>query len=79
MLDVLILAPAGPMGWANVGYRVLLRSRRDDIRLERYRARTVEIQANAELPRQVDGELIGCARSLTVGVLPGALIVRVPG
>jgi diacylglycerol kinase family enzyme len=79
MLDVLILAPAGPMGWANVGYRVLLRSRRDDMRLERYRARTVEIQANAELPRQVDGELIGCARSLTVAVLPGALIVRVPG
>ncbi len=79
MLDVLILAPAGPMGWANVGYRVLLRSRRDDMRLERYRARTVEIQANAELPRQVDGELIGCARSLTVAVLPGALTVRVPG
>jgi diacylglycerol kinase family enzyme len=79
MLDVLILAPAGPMGWANVGYRVLVRSRRDDMRLERYRARTVEIQANAELPRQVDGELIGCARSLTVAVLPGALTVRVPG
>ena len=79
MLDVLILAPAGPLGWASVGYRVLLRSRRDNILLERYRARIVEIQANAELPRQVDGEMIGCGRSLTVAVRPGALTVRVPG
>ena len=78
MLDVLILAPAGPFGWADVAYRVLTRSRRDDIRLERYRARTVEIQANAELPRQVDGEMIGAARSLTVAVRPRALTVRVP-
>ena len=79
MLDVLILAPAGPLGWASVGYRVLIRDRRDDTRLERYRARTVEIQANADLPRQVDGEMIGSARSLTVAVRPGALTVRVPG
>ena len=78
VLDVLILAPAGPFGWAHVGYRVLIRSRRDDIRLERYRARTVEIQANAQLPRQVDGEMIGSARSLTVAVRPRALTVRVP-
>jgi len=79
MLDVLILAPAGPFGWANVGYRVLIRSRRDDAQLERYRARTVEIHADAELPRQVDGEMIGPARSLTVSCRPGALTVRVPG
>ncbi len=79
MLDVLILAPAGPLGWASVGYRVLIHDRRDDTRLERYRARTVEIQANADLPRQVDGEMIESARSLTVAVRPGALTVRVPG
>jgi diacylglycerol kinase family enzyme len=79
LLDVLILAPTGPFGWADVGYRVLVRSRRDDLRLERHRARTVQIQANAELPRQVDGEMIGSARSLMVAVLPGALTVRVPG
>lgn len=79
VLDVLILAPAGLFGWANVGYRVLVRDRRDDTMLERYRARSVEIHAEIELPRQVDGELIAPARSLSVAVRPGALTVRVPG
>jgi diacylglycerol kinase family enzyme len=78
LLDVLVLAPAGPFGWASVCYRVLTRSGRDDAQLERYQAQTVEISAEAELPRQVDGEMIAPARSLTVAVRPGALRVRVP-
>jgi diacylglycerol kinase (ATP) len=80
-LDVVVLAPAGPLGWADVGYRVARGSRRDDGRLERFRASTVEIRAaesEAVLPRQVDGELIAPATTLTVRVLPGALLVRVP-
>lgn len=78
VLDVVVLAPAGPFGWADVGYRVLAGSRRDDARLERFQARTVEIGAQAELPRQVDGEMIAPARSLTVAVQHGAVSVRVP-
>jgi diacylglycerol kinase family enzyme len=77
LLDVVILAPADPIGWANVGYRVLTRSDCDDARMERYQARAVEISAEADLPRQVDGEMIRPARSLTVAVRPGVLTVRV--
>jgi diacylglycerol kinase family enzyme len=80
-LDVVVLAPAGPLGWADVGYRVALGSRRDDARLERFRAAAVEIRAvgGTSLPRQVDGEIIAPSRSLSVRVLPAALLVRVPG
>jgi undecaprenyl-diphosphatase len=78
-LDVAILAPSSPLGWGVVGYRVLTASRRDDRRLARYRARRVEIHADRELPRQVDGEVIEPGRALTVTVLPAALLVRVPG
>ncbi len=78
VLDVGILAPAGPLGWPRVGWRVLTRSRHDDVVLERYQARRVEIAAEAQLPRQADGELIGAAASLTVGLAPGGLLVRVP-
>jgi diacylglycerol kinase family enzyme len=77
-LDVAILAPSGPVGWASVGYRVVLQSRRDDRQLERHRARRVEIRAAADLPRQVDGEVIAAASSLTVTVRAHALLVRVP-
>jgi diacylglycerol kinase (ATP) len=78
-LDVGILAPASPLGWARVAYRVLTASRHQDPALERHRARSVEIHAAGELPREVDGEVISPGRSLTVTVVPAALLVRVPG
>lgn len=78
VLDVVILAPSGLAGWVQVGLRVAMHSRVGDWQLERLRARTVEIHADAELPRQMDGEVITSSRSLTVAVRPGALLVRVP-
>jgi len=78
-LDVVALAPAGLLGWADVGYRVALGSRRDDTQLERYQARTVEIRAESPgLPRQLDGEIVATSSSLSVRVLPRALLVCVP-
>ena len=79
VLDVGILAPAGLADWVSVGYRAVAGSHRDDRRLERYRARHVEIRAAKALPRQVDGEMIGPGTSLSAVVQPHALLVRVPG
>jgi len=78
LLDVGILAPAGTVGWLRVVHRVLTRSGRDGPQLERHQARRVEICAETELPREVDGEVITPGRSLTVTLLRRALTVRVP-
>jgi diacylglycerol kinase family enzyme len=78
-LDVGILAPAGALGWPRVAGRVLTRSRYQDRALERFQARRVTISAGADLPRQIDGEVITPGRTLTVSVCPGALTVRQPG
>ena len=78
-LDVGILAPASLLDWGRVAHQVLTGSRREGRQLLSYRARHVEIRADRELPRQVDGELIKPGRVLTVTVLPAALRVRVPG
>jgi diacylglycerol kinase family enzyme len=77
-LDVAILAPAGLPGWASIGIRVVAASRHDDRQLRRYQARRVDVRADAELPRQADGELMGTGRSLSVVAQPGALRVMVP-
>lgn len=83
-LDVVVLAPAGLPGWADVGWRVALGSRRDDAQLQRCQASSVEIRAGEpggeapELPRQLDGEIVSTSSALSVRVLPGALLVRVP-
>jgi diacylglycerol kinase family enzyme len=78
VLDVGVLAPHGPFGWARLATRVLTHSSRQDRMLERFQARTVEIATEAPLPREVDGELITAGHSLTVTVQPGALTVRMP-
>jgi diacylglycerol kinase family enzyme len=78
LLDVGILAPVGPAGWLRVANRVLTGSGRGDRPLERHQARRVEISAETELPREVDGEVITPGRSLTVTLLRRALTVRVP-
>jgi diacylglycerol kinase (ATP) len=77
LLDVGILAPASPLGWALVAGRVLARSRRDGPALERFRARRVEITAEIPLPRQADGEVLRPSRSLAAG-LAGRLTVHAP-
>jgi YegS/Rv2252/BmrU family lipid kinase len=78
VLDVAVLAPHGPLGWPRLATRVLTRSHHQDRMLERFRARKVEITADAPLPREVDGELVAAGHSLTVTVEPGALTVRMP-
>jgi diacylglycerol kinase family enzyme len=78
VLDVGVLAPRGPLGWTRVATRVLMHSQHQDRMLERFQARTVEITAHTELPREVDGEVIEPGRTLSVSVQPGALMIRVP-
>lgn len=78
VLDVGILAPADLLGWIRVAYRVTTGSRYDDRHLTRHRARLIEITAETELPREVDGEVIAPGRSLTISLNQNSLTVRVP-
>ncbi|MGB6580710.1 MAG: diacylglycerol kinase family protein [Streptosporangiaceae bacterium] len=78
LLDVGILAPSGAWGWVRVAGQVLTRGRRPDHSLERFQARRVQISADTDLPRQVDGEIVAPGRTLAVSVCPSALTVRQP-
>jgi diacylglycerol kinase family enzyme len=78
LLDVAVLAPASPAGWGRVAYRIITGNGHDDGRLARFQARRVEIRAAADLPRQVDGEMIAPGRTLIIKVRPAALLVRAP-
>lgn len=77
-LDIGVLAPSGPLGWARLATRILVQSHYEDRQLERFRARRVEITANRPLPREVDGEVIFAGPSLTMALRPQALLVRAP-
>jgi len=78
MLDVAILAPASPVAgaWSPSGCSPAAAVTVGT--WSGYRGRRVEIRVDADLPREVDGEVISPGRSLTITLRPGALVVRVP-
>jgi len=77
-LDVGVLAPQHVLGWAVMAGRMLAHGHDVDRQFEHHCARTVEITAATELPREMDGDIIAPGRSLSVRVLPKALVVRAP-
>jgi len=78
LIDVVVIAPRRVTQWPLVFWRVMTRTKRTEMYLERFTGRKVEITAADEIQRQLDGDGIGPGRSLTAQVEPGSLVVRVP-
>ncbi len=80
LLDVAILAPRGPLGWA-VLLSDMFRAGRLGIasaRLAPRQTRAVTVSTESELPMQLDGEPIPPGRELAARIAEGALTTRVP-
>ena len=78
LIDVVVIAPRRVTQWPLVFWRVMTRTKRTEMYLERFTGRKVEITASVDVQRQLDGDGIGPGRSLMAEVEPGSLIVRVP-
>ncbi|TCC57032.1 phosphatase PAP2 family protein [Kribbella pittospori] len=78
LLDVVVIAPRRVTQWPIVLWRLMTRTNRTDMYLERFTGRKVEITAAVDVERQLDGDPIGPGRSLTAEIEPGALLARVP-
>ncbi|QNE20032.1 phosphatase PAP2 family protein [Kribbella qitaiheensis] len=78
LIDVVVIAPRRVTQWPLVFWRVMTRTKRTEMYLERFTGRKVEINAAADVQRQLDGDGIGMGRWLTAEVEPGSLVVRVP-
>jgi diacylglycerol kinase (ATP) len=78
LLDVVVIAPRRVTQWPIVVWRLMTRTNRADMYLERFTGRKVEITAAVDVQRQLDGDPIGPGRSLTAEIEAGALVARVP-
>ena len=78
LLDVVVVAPRTLRDWIRLAWRVFRRDRTRHPHLERFRGRTVLIEADRIVPRQMDGTVIDDGRSLDTRIEPGALVVRAP-
>jgi diacylglycerol kinase family enzyme len=78
LLDVVVLYPQRFLSWIPLAVRVLAKRRRTDDTINRMTGRTVSIRAQADTPRQLDGDSIGPGRELHMECVHGRLLVRVP-
>lgn len=77
-LDVVSIAPQGPLGWGAVAMRLITRQRKGHRRVEHWTARALTVSSDILQPAQLDGDPIGEVRTLRLRVDPGALLLRVP-
>ncbi|MEU4192679.1 diacylglycerol kinase family protein [Kribbella sp. NPDC026611] len=78
LLDVVVIAPRRVTQWPIVLWRLMTRTNRTDMYLERFTGRKVEIHAAVDVQRQLDGDPIGPGQYLHTEIQPGALTTRVP-
>ncbi|MCB5273179.1 Diacylglycerol kinase [Arthrobacter sp. SO5] len=76
ILDVVILAPAGKLGWLNVLAGVFGRKDSRNASVEYFTGKSAEITLDQEQEFQLDGDHLGKAKHLKVTVEPGALALR---
>jgi len=77
MLDAVALVARGVTGWLSVAAHILLR-RPAPGRVYRVQFTELQVRLGRLQPWELDGEVMGSSRRLTVVAQPGALLLRMP-
>ena len=77
MLDAVVLIAGGPARWLAVAAAIVLR-RAAHGKIYRVTFTELRVSLDHEQPWEIDGEVMGSSRQLTVVAQPGALLLRMP-
>jgi YegS/Rv2252/BmrU family lipid kinase len=77
-LDVVLLYPRKFLSWLPLAFRILTKGQRNDQALTRFTGSRVVVRSSADVPRQIDGDLIASGKELVCETVHGRLLVRVP-
>lgn len=78
LLDVLVVAPRGVLGWGAVLVDLATRHRFGHPSVKRVQAKNVEVQLGRPVEGEIDGDAVGAVRAMLCEVHEGALPVRLP-
>lgn len=76
VLDLLILAPRGRLGWLGVVAGIFGRNKRRNTSVEYFQGKSAEITLEHEQEFQLDGDHVGTGKHLAVTLEPAALKIR---
>lgn len=78
VIDAVVIAPQGIVGWGAVATQVLTQQRKGHGRVEHLSSARVRLELSKPIEVQVDGDTLGTAVKLDIVVDPGSLVVRLP-
>lgn len=78
-LDVVVTSPRSILGWLWVAAKIVFRHPGPIPVITYHRVHQVDVRVSEATGTQLDGDTSGDVTSLSVRVVPGALMVRVPG
>jgi YegS/Rv2252/BmrU family lipid kinase len=78
VLDVGVLTPNTPAHWVGLAVRLISGRHPQPWQLQLFRARAIHVAFGADVPVEVDGDLLGARSGFTVRVRPRALRVCAP-
>jgi diacylglycerol kinase (ATP) len=76
-LDVVVMAPRGPMGWVSILADVVTRHHAGHSRLDRLVAPELTVVSERPVEAEIDGDPVGEHRTLAIRTLPASLVVRI--
>jgi diacylglycerol kinase family enzyme len=77
LLDTVVIAPRGAVGWLSVISDVVTRHRAGHQRLDRLRGKEFTVTTGHPVMAEIDGDPIGEHEALGIRILPDSLVVRV--
>jgi diacylglycerol kinase (ATP) len=76
-LDMVVISPAGVVGWAAVAARLASQKRKGHKRVDHHTGAEMRVRSDRPQEVQLDGDTIGKARAISAEVVPLSLVVRV--
>lgn len=78
VLDAVMLAPRGLVGWGSAAINIVTRNRRGHESLRRLTGPRIEVSLDRPVEGELDGDAVGQVSSMVCEVRSGALLVRTP-
>lgn len=78
LMDVVVIAPRGPLGWVSLTSKIIFKQRHDLPSMEHYACKKLRVEFHKPTESQIDGDGLGRVTFFEAKIMPEALALQVP-